>query len=254
MESGTSNDIIDCGALKNGEYKIEEGGPAPTPTSQPTTCKTPPDPTQLTGKPGPEVGQVTLEWSKILNTNHYTISYGFSSRNYIYGVPDTGDTDHFTVSQLTPGKRYYFAITAVNDCGSSGHSNEVAIKSKQGTTYVYVRTDPTPEVIALPPPEEEPEATASASPSPEPTPEKEEEPEETLVPEPQTSPLKDLLKYAGIGSIIFIVILATIKTLTGGGPTKEPKAGKPQEELPESPEPPESTEPPPPFPGPQMPQ
>jgi hypothetical protein len=236
LESGTSNDIIDCGANKGGEYKIEEEAePTATPTPTPSDCKAPIEPTSLTGKPGPDAGQVTLTWTKILNADYYTISYGLSSKNYIYGVPNTGNTDNFTISRLTPAKTYYFAITAVNECGSSGHSNQVAIQAMPGTTYVYVRSEPTPAPSSTPTssptptikPQASPTSSPSASPSLEPIPTD----EPTPSPEPQPSAFKDFLKYAALGFLIFIIVLAVIKTLTGGG-------GKTQINIPEEGEPP----------------
>jgi hypothetical protein len=243
LESGTSNDIIDCNANKGGEYKIQEGA-SPTPSPTPSSCKAPIDPTQLTGKPGSNAGQVILTWSKILNADYYTISYGLLSRNYIYGVPNTGNSDQYTISKLSPGRIYYFAITAVNDCGSSGHSNEVAVRAKQET--IIITTTPIPEPLPSPNLSPTPSATSSASPSVEPTPV--EEPEETPTPPPQAqaSPIRDLLKYAGIGLIIFIIILATIKTLTQGSGSKI--SGVKENETEES----EGSELPPPFPDSQM--
>jgi hypothetical protein len=243
LESGTSNDIIDCNSNKGGEYKIQEGA-SPTPSPTPSSCKAPIDPTQLTGKPGSSAGQVTLNWQKIINAEYYTISYGLLSRNYIYGVPNTGDSDQYTISKLSPGRTYYFAITAVNDCGSSGHSNEVAVRAKQET--IIITTTPTPEPLPSPKLSPTPTATSSASPSVEPTPV--EEPEETPTPPPQAqaSPIRDLLKYAGIGLIIFIIILATIKTLTQGSGPKI--TGVKENETEES----EGSELPPPFPDSQM--
>jgi hypothetical protein len=61
-------------------------------------------------------GEVLLNWLKAARATKYTVAFGTSSGNYIYGQADVGDTDHFLVRFLTPGRRYYFAVRGVNDC------------------------------------------------------------------------------------------------------------------------------------------
>jgi len=61
-------------------------------------------------------GEVLLNWLKATRATKYTVAFGTSSGNYIYGQADVGDTDHFLVRFLTPGRRYYFAVRGVNDC------------------------------------------------------------------------------------------------------------------------------------------
>jgi len=56
---------------------------------------------------------------------HYSISYGLISRNYIYGVPNTGKVTFFTVGSLRSGVNYCFAVRAINDCAPSELSNEI---------------------------------------------------------------------------------------------------------------------------------
>ena len=69
-------------------------------------------------------GFAVLTWSLVPSANDYSILYGLSSGNYIYGVPSTGNTNHYTVGSLNPSANYYFAIKAVNGCTPGDLSNE----------------------------------------------------------------------------------------------------------------------------------
>ena len=126
----------------------------PTPTPTPTTPVEPtPTPTSPPGLPPPSVGgppgaggpphcgaqtpptpylrsltvlgagEVELIWDPVEPSTHYSISYGPSSGNYLYGVSDTGKVTSFTVGGLGGGT-YCFAIRAVNDCAPGELSNE----------------------------------------------------------------------------------------------------------------------------------
>ena len=68
-------------------------------------------------------GKVELFWDTVELATSYNISYGLSSGNYLYGVPDTGKTTSFTVGSLGTGN-YCFIVRALNDCAPSGPSNE----------------------------------------------------------------------------------------------------------------------------------
>jgi len=73
-----------------------------------------------------------LAWSLVSSATDYSILYGLSSGNYIYGVPRTGNTDHYTVGSLNPGVNYYFAVKAVNGCTPGDPSNERSTGSDRG--------------------------------------------------------------------------------------------------------------------------
>jgi len=73
--------------------------------------------------------QVKIVWEKVERATHYTVSYGPSSGNYPWGVPDTGDTDNFTIGGLSSG---CFVVRAVNDCAPSDPSNEVCTSEMVG--------------------------------------------------------------------------------------------------------------------------
>jgi len=70
---------------------------------------------------------VTLEWDANTESDlaGYKVYYGTASRTY--GTPITlGKVTTYTVTGLTPGTTYYFAVTAYNTAGlESGYSNEV---------------------------------------------------------------------------------------------------------------------------------
>jgi hypothetical protein len=72
---------------------------------------------------------ITLTWTDAANpVTYYLLSYGLSSGNYIYGVPNIGGqgTTAFTVAGLTTGKTYYFVIRAGNGCTPGTFSNEMS--------------------------------------------------------------------------------------------------------------------------------
>lgn len=70
------------------------------------------------------VGEVRLNWLKAFRANKYTIGFGTTSGNYIYGATNLPDIDNYTVSNLNPGTRYYFAVRGVNDCMPGEWSRE----------------------------------------------------------------------------------------------------------------------------------
>ncbi len=81
---------------------------------------------------------VKISWTKVPKATHYTISYGVKSGEYIYGVPNTGDTNNYLVESLVKNGKYFFVVQAVNDCAPSDRSSEV---STFGT--VVVTPEPT---------------------------------------------------------------------------------------------------------------
>ncbi|MFZ5365998.1 MAG: fibronectin type III domain-containing protein [Patescibacteria group bacterium] len=122
--------------------------PTPTPTIpfQPTPTPTTPPPVGgeggVGGPAGPPVcgaqtpqapnlksvtsvgaGEVELIWDPVEPATHYSISYGPSSGNYLYGVDNVGKVTSFKVGGLGSG-RYCFTVRAVNDCAPGELSNE----------------------------------------------------------------------------------------------------------------------------------
>ena len=86
-------------------------------------------------------GEVRLNWLKAARANKYTVAFGVSPGNYIYGANDIADTDNFTVRFLTPGTRYYFAVKGVNECKPGDWSREwSAVVGRGGGTTTFVPT------------------------------------------------------------------------------------------------------------------
>ncbi len=73
-----------------------------------------------------------------MGQGHYTIYYGHSSGNYLYSVPNTGDTDNFIIEGMSGG---CFAVRAVNDCAPSEASNEVCTGAVGGVAQVLGLSD-----------------------------------------------------------------------------------------------------------------
>lgn len=67
--------------------------------------------------------EAELLWDPVDPATHYAISYGPSSGNYLYGVPNTGKVTSFSVGALGSGN-YCFVVRAVNDCAPSDPSSE----------------------------------------------------------------------------------------------------------------------------------
>lgn len=73
--------------------------------------------------------QIVLSWTGAANpVSHYLVSYGITSGQYIYGNPNVGGqgTTSYTVGSLSPGKKYYFVVQAINGCTPGNFSNEVS--------------------------------------------------------------------------------------------------------------------------------
>jgi len=95
------------------------------------------------------VGEVRLNWLKAERANKYTIGFGTSPRNYIYGVTNIPDTNNYTVKYLNPGTRYYFAVKAVNECMPGDWSREwsVLVGGTRATTFTHTGGSTSGEVI-----------------------------------------------------------------------------------------------------------
>jgi hypothetical protein len=123
--------------------------PSVTPTPSPTPlCNdaAPASAPQLISAVQSSSGKVVLTWKLASDpVSYYLLSYGVKKGDYIYGQPNIGGqgTTSFTVSSLTSGKTYYFAVKAVNGCKSSDYSNELS--ATIGGTTTKKTTTPTLE-------------------------------------------------------------------------------------------------------------
>jgi hypothetical protein len=76
---------------------------------------------------------VTLAWDTDSGAAGYRLYYGTSSGNYSQSM-DVGNQTTATVSNLTAGQTYYFAVAAYNSSGlESQPSNQVTYNSSQAT-------------------------------------------------------------------------------------------------------------------------
>ena len=89
--------------------------------------------------------EVTLQWNSVPEAEGYNIYCGLEPRNYQPPQNAESNTNH-TVS-LDPGT-YYFAVTAYNNYGESGYSQEVStiITATNPPTFVSLSSDlPSPQ-------------------------------------------------------------------------------------------------------------
>lgn len=139
------------GQVSDGQCGLKEcpaTDPCEEPTPSPSPTPTPTDEPPRGGPPGPPVcgastpnapflvsataiggNQVKLVWQKVSGATHYSIFYGPSSGNYLYGVPNAGDTDNFTINGMSAG---CYVVRAVTDCAPSDASNEICIGQVAG--------------------------------------------------------------------------------------------------------------------------
>jgi hypothetical protein len=137
MDSSTNNDYqalelsFDLGL---GFEMIEStsdsgtGGPSVSGASFSSVCEAlaPSAPTNLSATVLSDT-EISLSWTAPPETvTHYAVSYGLTSGSYLYGNSNIGNTTSLVISQLASATRYYFVVYAVNDCASSGASQEVS--------------------------------------------------------------------------------------------------------------------------------
>ena len=160
--------------------------PTPTPTATATTTPTPtPTPTATTqliidnSCSGPSTPQslsayalgstsILLEWEESSGATNYSILYGESPGNFIYGAANIGTTKRFVVNSLQPNTLYYFAVFASNDCSTSGRLN-VSQRTTSGSQQNANSTNNPPIGGAVnPTPTTSPSPSPSITPSPSP--------------------------------------------------------------------------------------
>lgn len=70
-------------------------------------------------------GDAKLTWQGVSGAAGYRVSYGVASGKYTKTL-DVGSKTSTTVTGLTDGTRYYFALRAYNGSLTSGYSNEIS--------------------------------------------------------------------------------------------------------------------------------
>jgi len=68
--------------------------------------------------------QITIAWDVESSVRGYNVYYGTTSRVYRSPI-NVGNVTIYTLTGLSAGQRYFIAITAYNEFGESGYSNEV---------------------------------------------------------------------------------------------------------------------------------
>lgn len=93
---------------------------------------------------GPGAGEVTLEWQRFfLDGENFSIHYGTSSKAYQFAAPYVGYVSTYTVSGLTPGQRYFFAVEGIRVGNvSAGSDGEVSIVAPRGLVTVIGTSGP----------------------------------------------------------------------------------------------------------------
>lgn len=87
-------------------------------------------------------GSVTLHWTHPTSTHTgYLIAYGTSPGVYLYGAPDIGNDDHYTVGSLTNGAQYCFYVRSLNGCMPGGRTPEYCVNP--GATIIPASIVPT---------------------------------------------------------------------------------------------------------------
>jgi len=106
-------------------------------------------------------GEVILNWLKLReNADKYTIAYGVQPGTYIYGLPDVGNINSFTVRYLNPGTRYYFVVRGVNGCQPGPWSQEWSAMAPGGIGGGTVALTQTPKTTITPKTTVTPKTTA----------------------------------------------------------------------------------------------
>lgn len=120
------------------------------------TCYDPPPggTPQLVSAVSTGLNKILLTWTDAAApVSYYLLAFGVAPGQYIYGNPNIGPrgTTTYTVGSLSTGKKYYFAIKAVNGCQPGNFSNEVSATAGEivtptlaPTKIITVTLTPTP--------------------------------------------------------------------------------------------------------------
>jgi hypothetical protein len=88
-------------------------------------------------KTGPN--QVTLFWNKPVGpVSGYVLAYGLTPAKMLYGDPNIGNVNSYTVKYLQANTAYYFRVRAANGCQPGDFSNPLGISAygkALGQTY-----------------------------------------------------------------------------------------------------------------------
>jgi len=103
-----------------------------------TTGNPPPAPSGLTATAGS--GHVSLSWSASRGATSYNVLRSTTSGGP-YSQAGASTTTSYVDSSVTNGTTYYYVVTAVNDSGQSGDSNEASATPTGSFSGVSVNID-----------------------------------------------------------------------------------------------------------------
>lgn len=103
---------------------------------------------------------VTLSWSGVSPVTHYGLTFTRNSDGATYGSPNIGNTNTYTVTNLSGGANYTFQVYGVNDCAPGPLSNSNGSGQVPGPTIQGNPTGPGGEILGVTEPKTE---TASGS-------------------------------------------------------------------------------------------
>lgn len=84
----------------------------------------------------------TLFWNHSTSPHtHYLIAFGVRSGEYLYGNPNVGDVNYYTVRSLVPGAQYCFYVRTINGCMPGDRTAEYCINP--GGPEIVPATPPT---------------------------------------------------------------------------------------------------------------
>jgi hypothetical protein len=123
-----------------------------------TATSAPPAPTVLTGVGGPNTGEIILTWNPSPRATGYKIFYDEDTSNPPFdptqnGSPasgsDVGNVTQVTISGLSPGQTYCFAVKAYNAAGESDYSAQVCTIRATPKSSVVCNYSPGDRVVLL---------------------------------------------------------------------------------------------------------
>lgn len=115
LTAGTAYYYVVCG-VANGKEGVD---------TAPASALFPPAvPTGLTAEPGKEV--IALKWNTVALTKTYKIMRATSADGPWEALATVADDTAFTDKTVNVNKTYYYAVSAVNECGASAESAVVS--------------------------------------------------------------------------------------------------------------------------------
>ncbi len=179
VSKNEGEDLVTCSRLVSAKITSSTTNVTTTPTPTPTTsgsCTVPGSVTGVTATAGSDGRSVTLSWKAVNGASWYSLEYGKKANTYTFGATNIGNGTAFKVEALTPNTMYYFAVSGVNNCGTStaGKTSTTTLAASTGTPLGSGTPSPTSTFG--------PPGTFGSLVSPSPTPEEDAFPGDTTPP------------------------------------------------------------------------